>query len=395
MEQHEVKNAIQDAAFDRWVSRGKGTIAGATGIGKSRIAIMAIQHVRGINPQASIVIVVPTEALRDSNWPEEIKKWTGADSVEGVTLVCYKSADALSLDKIDLLILDEVHRITERSAALFSHNIVESVLGLSATPPDPKRDPIKEMIIKQYCPVVFTYGLDQGVEDGVVADFRIKVIVEPLDPINKTIVGGTKAKPFMTTEQSMYQYLDKMTRKAMSLPPGMSRDNAVRFSLLKRMRFIYNLPSKTRLAKAVLNQLDEDSRIIVFCGSIEQSRELLHEDVYNSKDKKGKKLDAFKAEEISRLGVVNAVDEGHNIPNLDIALIVQTNSNERSLVQRIGRVVRYRPGHVATVYILCAQGTVDETWIRKALENIDDSKIEYIPARDVYTGKFLEKKHPD
>jgi superfamily II DNA or RNA helicase len=393
----EIKSGVQEAGFLKWVANFmKGTVVFATGVGKSKLAIDAILYVLQEKPSARILLVVPTEALRDENWPAEISKWVSADQLELVNtqleIICYASIPKYQSQIYDLLILDEVHHITERSEQIITGNVVRRVLGLSATPPDEKRDFDKHRIIQKYCPVVFSYNLDQGVDDGIVADFEIVVVMEPLDNINKTIVGGTKKKPFLTTEANQYKYLDQLCKRTMSMTAGPNKENAVKFSLLKRTRFIYNLPSKTKLVKEILSHFDEHTRILTFCGGIEQSRELFGEDVYNSKDKKNDKLNALKEGKINRIGVVDAVDEGHNIPGMDVAILAKITSNERQIVQRIGRIVRIRPNHKGLIFILCSIGTQDESWIKKALQDFDPQKITYIPSREIYTGEFFKNR---
>lgn len=391
-----MKDALQWAAFNEWKKMSRGTVAGATGIGKSKIAIMAIEWLMSVKPGARMLMVVPTEALRDENWPSEFAKWldpvTAAELSQQLEIICYASVPKYQGNHYDLVILDEVHHITERSGVLFTNNRIHRTLGLSATPPNAKADWTKHEIISTFCPVVFVYSLDQGVRDGVVADYEIVVVVEPLDNINKTIQGGTAKAPFMTTEYKQYEYLSNVVKKTQAMPQGPHKVNAMKFAMLRRTRFVYDLPSKTALAKEVLKRLPEDARIITFCGGIEQSRELFGEDVYNSKDKRLGKLQEFKDLKIKRLGVVNAVDEGHNIPGLDIALIVQTNSSDRTIIQRLGRILRHRPGHKGLAVILCSQGTQDESWIKKALLDLDPQKITYIPSREIYTGKFFENR---
>jgi superfamily II DNA or RNA helicase len=340
-----------------------------------------------------ILLVVPTEALRDENWPAELALWCTEKELERVNkyleIICYASAPMYQGNTYDLMIFDEVHHLTDRSGVLFSGNLVNYTLGLSATPPNPKADPFKHALIQQFCPVVFIYSLDQGVDDGVIADYEIVVIVEPLDNIKKNIQGGTKKAPFMTTEYAQYNYLSAIVKKTFAMADGPNKANAVKFAMLKRTRFVYDLPSKTELARVLLSKLPVDARILCFCGGIEQSRELFGENVYNSKDKKLDKLQEFKDLKIDRLGVVSAVDEGHNIPLLDIAVIVQASSSDRTIVQRIGRVLRVRDNHKGLVFILCSQGTQDESWIKKALESFDPQKITYIPSREIYTGQFF------
>jgi hypothetical protein len=40
-----------------------------------------------------------------------------------------------------------------------------------------------------------------------------------------------------------------------------------------------------------------------------------------------------------------------------------------------GRLLRLNPDEKAIVHILCYMGTVDEKWVREALEGFDPSKI--------------------
>jgi superfamily II DNA or RNA helicase len=80
---------------------------------------------------------------------------------------------------------------------------------------------------------------------------------------------------------------------------------------------------------------------------------------------------------INRLSCVNSLNEGQNIPLLDVGLVVQLNSNPRNLIQRIGRIVRIRDGHKAKIYILSCTGTQDEKWVEKAIEGLDRNNITY------------------
>lgn len=333
-----------------------------------------------------IFIAVPFQDLRDSGWPEDMEKWYGEVGAQAwifhVRAECYASLSKIEGEDFDLVILDEAHHLTPLNAQFFHQNKVGDILGLTATPP---RDATKNILMQNYCPVVFTYPLDQGVADGIISDFEIHVIEMDLDQYSKVIDAGTKAKPFKTTEQKHYEYLTTNLNKMFMLANKDTTGkyaNLVKFAMMKRARFIYNLPSKTAMAKQLMDKLTgKGKRTLIFCGSIEQSRLLCGINVYNSEDKKNDMLQRFKDKEIDTLGVVNAVNEGQNIPELDQLLIVQANSSDRDLVQRIGRAVRLRVGHVAKVYILCVRNTVDETWITKAMAAFDPQRIHYHSAK--------------
>lgn len=410
----ETKAALQAAFLDRWRSQGyKGTCAGATGFGKTKPAIdemMRIWHCYKENLEKElssmspimppkIFLAVPTEKLRDEGWPEEVKYWYGDEGMKMwqtcVKAECYISLHKNRGDMYDLVVLDEVHNITPLSYQFFKNNITSSVMGLTATVPDEKRDPDKVQIIKEIAPVVFVYTLDQGVEDGTIADFEIHVVYSTLDSTHRCIKAGTKDKPFMTTEKGQYEFISARIEKLFAqqtnlrnklngnfVDPQVQKDfdktsERIQYDILNRTRFIYNLPSKTKLAEKMMKQLCPGKRTLIFCGSIQQSKILCGEEVYNSKEANSAKFDQFKAGHGEFLGVVNAANEGHNIANLDQALVVQVNSNQRHLVQRVGRTVRVRDNHKAMIWIICVRGTVDQNWTEKALGNFDPNKIFY------------------
>src|SRR5210317_1714301 len=85
----------------------------------------------------SILIVVPTEKLRDVNWKEEFAKWSASYIYENnVERACYVSANKIFNKRYDMVILDEVHNITENNSLFFGQNSAKEVIGLTATMPD-------------------------------------------------------------------------------------------------------------------------------------------------------------------------------------------------------------------------------------------------------------------
>jgi superfamily II DNA or RNA helicase len=301
------------------------------------------------------------------------------------------------------VILDEIHRLTELSARaftpvlagdtdenadvlthFFAENLAEAVMGLTATVPDHKRDPEKYAIIQQVAPIVFRYTLDQAVEEGMIADYEIRVILHPLDNTAKTIDAGTKKMPFKTTEAKQYEFLESQIRKYQMLAKQNEKLKQMPFyKTMERNRFIYNLPSKTLLAEKILKKILADGkRTLVFCGSIDQTEKLLAPNTFHSKTN-STAYDLFNSKKISNLGVVNAANEGINFTDLDQALIVQLDSNPRNLVQRIGRCLRLRDNHKAIIYILVVQGTADERWLEKAITGFDTNKIHYYTSKGI------------
>lgn len=375
------KIAVQKEGKKRWFdSYCIGTLAYATGVGKSKTAIDCIEEVRhqylqkygeGL-PQG--LLVTPTEEMRDVDWPDEFSKW--GVSMDGITSICYASLSKVDLSQYDYIIYDECHRLTIPNLQKLALVIgTKMVLGLTATYPKLKYEDDKERVdlITELLPPIHTVSTDEAVDLGLIADFEVMVLKFYLDGVTRNIPCGTKAKE-LRTEKVHYAKLTKRISWAV-----IKKIDALKFSVIsKRMNFLYNLPSKLRLAQQCLEQLTTDTkRTLVFAGSIEQAEALCGEYVYHSKSS-DKYLKAFQNKDISTLGAVRCLNEGKNLKEPDQALIVQVDSVDRNLVQRIGRIVRIRydnPEFKARIVILVAIGTADEQWYKSSIKEFETKRI--------------------
>lgn len=368
---------IQEQGYEAWKAAGsRGTEEMATGTGKTRIGIRAAKEELETNPDALVYVVVPTETLRDVGWPEEARAYGCEWVLEKVRIVCWA---ALGRERpprdVDLVILDEVHHITTLNSSFFSREDykVWKIMGLTATLPGEKwqQDIDKMMIIKHLCPPVFKITLEQAIALKIVTDFEMYVLKFDLDDTEQYIEVGAKGKTYKTTELKRYHQLTKMMQRA-----TFSKNEGMKFvAIQKRTEFLYNLRTKKRLAQDVIRQImTKGERTIFFCGSIEQSEELCGRQVYHSRTN-DLMLEAFRKEEIDYLGVVQALNEGENLPNIDQILVVQLTSKELNIIQRIGRAIRWRENHTPKVIVLVAKGTADEKWYKEAIRNFDKSRI--------------------
>ena len=67
------------------------------------------------------------------------------------------------------------------------------------------------------------------------------------------------------------------------------------------------------------------------------------------------------------LVTVRALDEGMNVPNIEIAIIVNGNSQKRQFFQRLGRAVRKVEGKRAKLIMLYCERTNEYRTIEKRL----------------------------
>lgn len=390
----ENKARVQKEALDAVTSAGgSGVIEAATGVGKSKIGVEWIEYIRHMvlsqdGNEAKGLLVVPTEELRDSGWPEEFTKW--GISPEGIKRICYSSLAKENLDKYDFILYDEYHRTTLpnlKKLIEYLKNPKVYALGLTATLPRKivfEEDGERIHHLRTVLPIVYTLSIDEAVELGLVADFEITVLKYYLDEVNKNIAGGTVKAPFNQTEAARYKYLTRNLQLASMAAKNNPAKQGFKFSAIsKRTNFLYNLPSKLMLAKRCLEQLQRDTsaRTVVFAGSIEQANELCGEDVYHSASTR-EALDKFQNKQINLIGSVRCLNEGMNLTDPTQALVVQLDSVERSIVQRIGRLIRIRYENLefkAKIIILVALKTADEKWYESATAEFETKRIkEYL-----------------
>lgn len=379
-----VKTRLQhEANLYHKLSRRWGMICMATGTGKSKVAIDAVYSLCQKKPEARILLVVPTSKLRDRTWKEEFFLWEHHDIWENnVTKICYASLHKQNCSYYDFVILDECHNITERGAEAFSPAFIASgaCMALTATPPE---DYDKRMLLKQLnLDIVYQVTLDEAVDLGVVAPYEVTVITMELDNVEKYVKGGNVTKTFYQTELKAYEYFSKVEEEAKY---SGDRSKLSKFFYTNRMRFIYTLRSKIQASKYLLkNLIPLDRRTLIFCGSIEASEELcLH--TYHSKSGT-ESYNEFINLRTNRLAAVESLNEGDNIPMLDIAFINQLNSKELDLKQRIGRAIRFRVGHTGRIFILCVKGTVDESWTRQATSTLNPKRVRWVALADIIAG---------
>lgn len=393
---NKIKSKVQcEAANAIKANGGKGLVVMATGAGKSKVAVDLAVEIAGKKPNSRGIISVPTEKLRDQNWCEEFHKWNAHHIYENnIERTCYASLHTYENEEFDYMIMDEAHNATELNTSFFSKNKVQCIVGLTATKP---RNILKNELLKKIgLEVVYELTLDECVKLGIVAPYDITIVTMQLDNTVPYIKAGKKDKPFYTTEKRQYNYL---TQKCLQAP---SKAN-----YLNRMRFIYNLKTKTDAANNLLEfVIPKDLRTVIFCGSIEQAiavndRRFFSKPSIKKTDNAEKKqkiqaiLDVyegdagfndFKEGKINRLSCVNSLNEGQNLPDVDCGLVVQLNSNDLNLIQRLGRFLRFRLGHIGKLIILCVDDSVDKDWVNAATKNLDSSKITVVELSRVRMG---------
>ncbi len=143
--------------------------------------------------------------------------------------------------------------------------------------------------------------------------------------------------------------------------------------MILRMKALMEYPTKEKYAKLLFDSIE--SKCILFANTQAQADKLCNHSYHSNNPKSEENLLKFKDGEITKLSTVLQLNEGVNIPNLRQGIIMHAYGNERKASQRIGRLLRLNPEEKAIVHVLCYKDTVDEKWVKDALEGFDQTKI--------------------
>lgn len=356
------KNKVQEQALKELNKHNRGTIALSMGVGKT---LLGLKHmVDNYTDVFKALVVAPKLSIFDS-WKDDAEKFNLSYLLEHVDFTTYLSINKQNLD-YDILYLDECHNLLE-SHDLWLSKFKGKIVGLTGTPPKHTSSE-KGKMVNTYCPVIYTYIIDKAIEDKILNDYRITVHTLSLDT-NKTMLVKTKNKSWYTSELNNYRY---WTDRVMNASNGKEKQ----IVSVMRMKAIMDYPSKEILAKKLIDSSND--KTLVFGNTQLQADRLCKYSYHSGNLQSEENLQLFKEDKISLLSCVLQLNEGVNIPNLKHGIILHSYGNERKLRQRLGRMCRLNPDDTAIVDILCYKDTVDEIWVTQALEDLDQTKINWL-----------------
>lgn len=358
------KSRIQKEIIDSLPEKPHGRLLLAPRLGKTKLIIDLIKRE---NPK-SILWVTPLAELADIDIPKEFETWKAKKFISKLTTSTWTSLDRVK-GHFTMIILDEEQFITDNNSANLRNKELTADYIISMTGSETKHDNKIQLYKELELPTLFRFDINKAVDIGILSNYDIKVIEVDMSN-DKIIPSGTKDKPFMTSEILNYNYLSTQMKQAL-----MQKRGDATFRVLKRMRAVYNSPSKTKVAKFLMDNLT--GRKLFFCASIDQA-ETLCENTYHSKSD-GKNLRKFIDGEVNEVAMVNAGGVGVTYKAINHLVMTQADSDKNGLTtQKICRTLLYQPEYKATIWIICLVGTQDEKWVASALENFDKSKVEYI-----------------
>lgn len=358
----------QEAAIDAWELGGRrGIVVLPTGSGKTHVAL-AVMARTGLRT----LCLVPTRALLEQ-WTTQIARaypgvvgcyGDGRHDLAAVTVATFESAyrhmDQLG-DRFELLIVDEAHHFGSgaRDEAL-EMCIAPARLGLTATPP---RGDALRRLDELLGPRVFELSVGDLAGTFLASFDRITLPVE-LDPAERTLYERLRARFHEVHREFLRLRPDGRWSDFVALA---SRSEGGRAALAawRDSRQLLTYPRAKRRAVAALLARHRGSRVLVFTADNETAYDIAREQLVMpltcdiDRRERSAALAGFQDGTFRALVSARVLNEGIDVPDADVAIVVGGAQGEREHVQRVGRLLRPRPGKRALVYELVCAGTTE------------------------------------
>lgn len=328
--------------------------------GKIRTAI----HVFNELTPSRVLIAYPDLKIRDS-WENDFRL-VGGKPAE-VVYTTHRSLEKHAGEKFDLVVIDEVHALSERQvlALINLSSINPRIMCLTGTL---AKETEKYMRSALSLRVVARYPMSLAIQEGVISDYRIRVVTIPLD--------DKQVKQFGKKSRTEKNYYDAMT---WSINKMEEEGKDTRFLKLNRMRVLATSISK-RSATLKLINIHRENRLLVFCGTIDFA-DNLGIPSYHSKSTEKQVFKDFAEGNGNHLAVIKIGNAGVTYKPLNRIIMNYFDSNPENMAQKINRCMSMEydnPDKIAYIDIVCTTEYVEQTWLRKALEFFDRSKITWV-----------------
>jgi superfamily II DNA or RNA helicase len=366
----------QEEALVSWGSAGhRGVVVLPTGAGKTVVALKAIEELG-----EATLVVVPTLVLVDQ-WRRRLEEDLGVEvgvlgggssDVRALTVATYDSASlrAESIGNLfSFLVFDEVHHLPASSYRRIGlMYTAPHRLGLTATLA--REDGAHVSLMELVGRVVYEMGVDDlaGVH---LSDYTVQTVNVPLSPEEQ-----------LEYDRSYSQYRGFLQSRGIRIRSAADyqrfvmrtgRDPEARRALLARNRAMdiaQNSASKVGYLKNLLAS-NPEMKSLVFTRHnrlvYRISREMLIPAITHQtpKQERVEVLEGFMSGRYMRVVTSQVLDEGVDVPDASLAVILSGTGSSRQFIQRLGRVLRKKGDKQARLVELVSQGTAETRQSRR------------------------------
>ena len=366
--------------------RDKELIANVcTGAGKTLLAIETIKYIRENFPEYNILIVAPKIVIIETVWLKELNKagfgpnqvgvyYGYAHEFSKITLTTIASIPRLDMKMFEYIVCDEIHNMMSPTLSKLLKHEFKYKLGLSAS--IKRIDQRHWKLLEKFKYNVFEYTMREAIHDGIINKF------------NFYCVGVTIKEPEVRLE---YETIDADLKASLQACGGFEKvmrlpaDNQTKIKILglltKRSDLVNNYHRKIEVVTKIIND-NKTMKVLLFSQYNKITRGIywaLKETVTRSEiidtnvreASRSKFLKDFEDGKYNVLLSSRIFEEGYNLPAIDMAIFLSSNSTSRQMIQRLGRILRKKEQTSDAYYIYC-RDTFEEDYANRSKEFVAD-----------------------
>lgn len=387
----------QKNALRAWFKANRsGIIEAVTGTGKTHLGLEAAARTARAGGQTTIL--VPTVELQ-RQWRRRLAEFTPELSVatvggertgdprsSDVTVAVVHTASRTGVPHSRgprLLVADETHRYGSESWSRALAKSYSYRLGLTATLERSGDEGVAQHLQPYFGNTVFSYDYKQATRDKVVAPFHLLFLgIELKDQ--------ERAEYFDFTERARRQ-LEKLIKAGALAPAAPDQHAAIRRlaagngndpvtiaarqyeGLLRQRRMLLaECKGKVDAILELSSLVERSNGAVVFTQTIDtaegaaaelRKRGVRAHAVHSRMDAEERQsnLESLEDRSIKALCAPKILDEGIDIPNIDLGIVMSASSQRRQMIQRLGRVIRLKPNGAHSYFlVLFGHQTVED-----------------------------------
>jgi superfamily II DNA or RNA helicase len=358
------RTQIQHEASNEWLSHKRGICVLRTGSGKMRLLAMCLlKAIRDglISDKDKVMFMAEVSLnLKSRRRQDFLKDLAVVEGMLGIKNTCeiifqtYQANKSIS-DEVKLLLLDEV----DVPSTVLIKPLLEYknyLVGVTATLKETGEVSKKELV-EQLAPVIYRYGFNQALEDGIANKVNLYRIPHELGS-NSVNIWGSK----WGTEKEYWEFWNNKAKEIAFSNPTWS----LSIKKNKLPRFLFNLESKIPLVRRFLSVAKKKTigfgKELLYLEKI--SRNVVTEKTYIDL------LAKLERGEITHVLSSKKIQRGENIPSIVNILLIGVGKDSDMIEQLAGRS-RFEEGKETNVFVVVTKGTYEERWFEEIIKKRD------------------------
>ncbi len=367
----------QSEAISAWKKSGRrGLVVLPTGAGKTFVAQLAMQE----TPRSTLILVPTLDLLHqwyanlEASFPEQtIGLLGGGSRDESKILISTYDSAAINAERLGnkyaLLIFDECHHLPgDFTKTIAEYSLAPYRLGLTATPE--RSDGREADLTSLIGPIVYRKN-PEDLAGNALSEHKIKQIKVTLSKEERLEYDACifQRNSFLQTKNIFLGSLNGWQR-FVAASARSSEGRAAMLAHRQARKLAFGTEAKIRVLYELLAEHKQD-RILIFTDDnatvYKISQELLIPAITHQSKVKERHviLQNFREGIYPRVVTSRVLNEGVDVPEANVAIVLSGTGSTREYIQRLGRILRKGEGKLAMLYEVIAENTSEENTSRR------------------------------